>query len=67
MTFTAMELEALTTLRRRIERGEVSEFYDTWLYRAAGAIADNAPALILGCTIIGFCIAALLAALWLPV
>ena len=66
-TFTQEETRALYELRRRVQRGEVSDYYDTWLYRLANFLLDNAGALILYCLALGVSMAMLLAALLLPV
>lgn len=63
MTFTQEEVKALVALKRRVERGEVSDYYDGWLYRLASFIMDNALALLLYSLSLGLSIALLLAAL----
>lgn len=59
-TFTEDEREALIKLRRLVRRGEVSDYYDVWLYRLANFLIDHAEGLILGSVLIGLSGAALL-------
>jgi hypothetical protein len=63
MIFTAEETAALVALRRRVEHGQVSDYYDTRLYRVATFLMDYAAPLILGCLAVGLSVACLLAAL----